>query len=86
MNKKLDKVRENIRKTEKQMRELDEYLKTLRLQEQQLEDEEIIKQIRGMNSKDGDVMDVLRRMQNLNTPVREEPEYDVESEVVEYGE
>ena len=51
MNKKLDKVRENIRKTEKQMRELDEYLKTLRLQEKQLEDEEIIKQIRSLNTK-----------------------------------
>ena len=66
MNKKLDKVRENIRKTEKQMRELDEYLKTLRLQEKQLEDEEIIKQIRSLNTKRWEMSWMwLRRVQNM---------------------
>ena len=67
------------------MRELDEYLKTLRLQEKQLEDEEIIKQIRSLNTKDGNVMDVLRRVQNMNAPEPEVPDYN-EREGMEYGE
>lgn len=69
-NKKIERVREDIRKTENKLREMEEYLKTLRLQEKQLEDEEIIKQIRALNEKNGDVLDVLRRVQNMkNEPI-----------------
>ena len=39
VNKKIERVREDIRKTESKLREMEEYLKTLRLQEKQLEDE-----------------------------------------------
>lgn len=81
-NKKIERVREDIRKTENKMRELEEFLKTLRLQEKQLEDEEIIKQIRSLNSKNGDVLDVLRMVQNMKS----EPEKTYgESGDVEYG-
>ena len=47
--------------------------------------EEIIKKIRSLNTKDGDVMDVLRRVQNMNAPEPEVPDYN-EREGMEYGE
>lgn len=62
MNKKIEKVREDIRKTQARIREQEEYLKTLQMQERQLCDEEITKAIRGMAGK-GDVMEMLRRLQ-----------------------
>ena len=67
MNKKIERVRENIRKTQKNIRELEENLKTLRLTEKQLEDEEIIRQIRAMNTDHGDVLDVLYRIRDTNS-------------------
>ena len=79
MNKKIERVREEIRKTEKKYREIEEYLKTLRLQEKQLEDEEIIKQIRSMNKKDGDVLDVLRKVQGMDENQKEPEETESEA-------
>jgi hypothetical protein len=64
LNRKIEKVREDIRKAETRAREAEEYVKTLRAKERQLEDEEIIAQIRAMQGKGADIMDVLRDVQN----------------------
>ena len=66
MNRKIAKVREDIRKAEARAREAEEYVKTLRAKERQLEDEEIITRIRAMQGKGTDIMDVLRDVQNRN--------------------
>lgn len=66
MNRKIAKVREDIRKAEARAREAEEYVKTLRAKERQLEDEEIIARIRAMQGKGTDIMDVLRDVQNRN--------------------
>lgn len=68
MNKKIEKVREDIRKTKARIRELEEYLKTLQAQERQLCDEEITRAIRDMAGK-GDVMETLRRLQQAQHEV-----------------
>ena len=65
MNKKLTKVREDIKKAEARLREDEEYLKTLRARQRQIEDEEIVAQIRAMQEKGSDVLDVLRTVQTL---------------------
>ena len=65
MNKKLERVREDIRKAEARLREDEEYLKTLRARQRQLEDDEIIAQIRSMQKKGGDVLEVLHTVQDL---------------------
>ena len=63
MNKRIEKVRDDIRLTEKKIRELNEYLKTLKLKEKQLCDDEILKTMRQMAGKGGDVMDILKQLQ-----------------------
>lgn len=68
MNKKIEKVREDIRKTKARIQELEDYLKTLQMQEKQLCDEEITKTIRDMAGK-GDVMETLRRLQQAQHEV-----------------
>lgn len=67
MNKRIEKVREDIRLTEKKIRELNEYLKTLKLKEKQLCDDEILKTMRQMAGKGGDVMDILKLLQSGTT-------------------
>jgi hypothetical protein len=62
MNRKIEKVREDIRKTEARIHEQEAYLKTLQMQERQLCDEEITKTIRDMAGT-GDVMETLRLLQ-----------------------
>ena len=64
MNKRIEKVRDDIRLTEKKIRELNEYLKTLKLKEKQLCDDEILKTMRQMAGKGGDVMDILKQLQS----------------------
>lgn len=59
MNKKIQKVREDIRLTENKIREMNEYLKTLKAKEKQLCDDEILKTMRDMAGKGGDVMALL---------------------------
>jgi DNA helicase TIP49 (TBP-interacting protein) len=81
MNKKIEKVREDIRKAEDKIREMEEYLKTLRAKERQLVDEEIISQIRSMQAKGGDVLDVLRKVQSMQAAPASEPK---EREDMEY--
>lgn len=73
MNRKITKVREEIRKAEARAREAEEYVKTLRAKERQLEDEEIVARIRGMQEKGADIMDVLQEVQKRKEN-GEEPE------------
>lgn len=65
MNKKITKIRDDIRKAEARLREDEEYLKTLRARQRQLEDEEIVNQIRAMQEKGSDVLDVLKTVQAM---------------------
>lgn len=83
MNKKLERVREDIRKAEAKLREDEEYLKTLRARERQLEDDEIIAQIRSMQKKGSDVLEVLRTVQDMKkrTEAAKTHEREVEANV-----
>ncbi len=81
MNKKIEKVREEIRKTESKIRELEEYLKTQKDKERQLVDEEIVSQIRAMQEKNGDVLDVLRMVQDMKSSTENKESEEVEHEV-----
>lgn len=72
MNKKIVKVREDIRKAEDRLREDEETLKALREKQRQLENDEIIAQIRSMQEKGGDIMETLRmvrQMQGATAPM-----------------
>lgn len=80
---KIERVREDIRKTKDRIRELEEYLKTLQMKERQLCDEEVARAMREMAGKNGDVLETLRRMQQAQHAVygehietREEMEHD----------
>ena len=66
---KIERVREDIRKTEAKLRELEEYLKTLQMKERQLCDEEVARTLREMAGKNGDVLETLRRMQDISKTV-----------------
>ena len=68
LNRKIEKVREDIKKTEARIRELQEYLKTLQIQERQLCDEEIAKAVREMAGK-GDVLETLKKIQQKQNEV-----------------
>ncbi len=81
MNKKIVKVREDIRKAEDRLREDEETLKALREKQRQLENEEIIAQIRSMQEKGGDIMETLRmvrQMQGAATPMITKKEEEIE--------
>jgi len=65
MNRKIEKVRKDIRRTQARLREFEEYLKTLQAKERQLEDEEIVSRIRGMQEKGSDILDVLKDIHTL---------------------
>ena len=65
MNKKIVKVREDIRKAEDRLREDEETLKALREKQRQLENDEIIAQIRSMQEKGGDIMETLRMVRQM---------------------
>ena len=68
MNRKIEKVREDMKKTRARIRELEEYLKTLQMQERQLCDEEIARTIRDMAGK-GDVLETLKKIQQKQSEV-----------------
>lgn len=74
MNKRIVKVREDIRLTEKKICEMNEYLKTLKAKEKQLCDDEILKTMREMAGKGGDVMELLRQLQGESDVVQAEPD------------
>lgn len=61
MDNRIIKVREDIRRAEAKRREMDEYIKTLKMRERQLCDEEILKTVRSMAGK-GDVLDTLKEL------------------------
>lgn len=69
MNKKIERVRSDIAKMQKKIREDEEYLKVLRTKERQLENEEIIASVRSMQAKGRDVLEVLNTLQNFNDNV-----------------
>ena len=62
MNLKIERIREDILRTESKIRECNEYLKTLKIREKQLCNEEVVKTMRGLVGKDGDVMELLARL------------------------
>ena len=65
MDSRIEKVRDDIRKAEARRREVDEYIKTLKMRERQLCDEEILKTVRSMAGK-GDVLDTLKEIKKKN--------------------
>ena len=65
MNKKLEKVREDIKKTKAKIRELEAHYKELLLIQQRLENEEIVAAIRARTDKGGDVLDTLRLFDSM---------------------
>jgi hypothetical protein len=62
MNKKIEKTRESIKKAEKQMKELDGYIKTQRTLERQQVDEEIVKRVREVAGSSNDPIEVMERL------------------------
>ena len=81
---KIERVREDIRKTRDKIRELEEYLKTLQVRDRQLCDEEVARAMREMTGKNGDVLETLRMIQQAQNSVYrnrseigEEMEHDV---------
>ena len=59
MNKKLQKVLDEIEKTETKITQWQEHLKMLLIQKKQLEDTEILKSIRSMNLESRELLQVL---------------------------
>ena len=74
MNKRIEKVREDIRLTENRIREMNEYLKTLKQKEKRLCDDEILKTMRQMAGKGGDVMEILKQLQEGGISEMAEPD------------
>ena len=63
MNKKLQKVLEEIEKTETKIAQWQEHLKMLLIQKKQLEDTEILKSIRSMHLESRELLQVLEKLQ-----------------------
>lgn len=63
MNRKLHRILEEIRKTEKKIAEWQEHLKELKLLAEQLENEEIIKTIRSMKLDSRRMLELLEGIQ-----------------------
>lgn len=63
MNKKLQKVLEEIEKTETKITQWQEHLKMLLIQKKQLEDTEILKSIRSMHLESRELLQVLEKLQ-----------------------
>ena len=63
MNKKLQKVLEEIEKTETKITQWQDHLKLLLIQKKQLEDTEILKSIRSMKLESWELLQVLEKLQ-----------------------
>lgn len=63
MNKKLQKVLDEIEKTERKIAQWQEHLKMLLVQKKQLEDTEILKSIRSMRLESRELLQVLEKLQ-----------------------
>ena len=76
MNRKLHRVLEEIRKTEKKIAEWQEHLKELKLLAEQLENQEIVKTIRSMKLNSHRMLELLEGIQSgtvsIPLPEREE--------------
>ena len=67
MNKKNRKIREEIEKNKKKMREMELHLQELNSMREQAENEEIIEVMRGIVGKDGDVLEKLELFKQMNS-------------------
>jgi len=63
LNKKLQKVLDEIEKTETKIAQWQEHLKMLLVQKKQLEDTEILKSIRSMHLESRELLQVLEKLQ-----------------------
>ena len=72
MNKRLEKVREDIRKHKERKREIETRLRELLALQHQLEDEEIVAYIRSHTEKGGDVMETLRKVSEMKRELEKE--------------
>lgn len=72
MNKRLEKVREDIRKHKERKREIETRLRELLALQHQLEDEEIVAYIRSQTEKGGDVMETLRKVSEMKRELEKE--------------
>ena len=83
MNRKLHRVLEEIRKTEKKIAEWQEHLKELKLLAEQLENQEIVRTIRSMKLDSHRMLELLEGIQSgaVSIPI---PELE-ETEKKQYG-
>ncbi len=70
MNKKNRKIREEIEKNKKKMREMELHLQELNSMREQAENEEIIEVMREIVGKDGDVLEKLELFKQMNSQSR----------------
>lgn len=79
MNRKIKKYNEEIIRTEKKISELQAYLKGIRCALKEVENEEIIKSIRGMKLNNKELVEMLEKIQDGTLTLQvEEPESDKE--------
>lgn len=64
MNRKLNRILDEIQKTEERIAEWQEHLKELNIRKKQLEDAEIIKSVRSMRLNSRELLEVLDKIQN----------------------
>ena len=64
MNRKLNRILDEIQKTEERIEEWQEQLRILNIRKKQLEDAEIIKSIRSMKLNSRELLEVLDKIQN----------------------
>lgn len=76
MNRKLHRVLDEIRRTEKKIEEWQEHLKELKLLAEQLENREIVKTIRSMNLDSHRMLELLEGIQSgtVSIPLLEQEE------------
>ena len=63
--KRLERVKEDIKKTRKKIKETQEHLKVLLALQRQLENDEIVAVLRAETEKGGDVMETLKKLEAL---------------------
>ena len=64
-NKRLVRVKEDIKKTKKKINEAQEHLKVLLALQRQIENDEIIAVLRAETEKGGDVIETLRKLEAM---------------------
>lgn len=86
MNRKITKYNEEIVRTEKKIAELQAYLKGIRSALREVENDEIIKSIRGMKLDSKELVEMLEKIQDgtLSFQSNEEPESEKEEGSFQY--